>query len=526
VLKRAILISLIFIVIFKLNIYGDEMQLTDYDYTYAKRMFDGYNYVSCSDSYGISGYKYDKVETNIIKPNGTLLVEPATYNIIYEYLDESTRWYFPQSESGNIFLVRTLEQPYIDYDIRNNIREAFVDSEGNQLCDYGFVGFTKDSLYVQYTIDEDYLDNKGEKTVGIINTKTKEKIETQYNKEEYPVFQTFIDENNHNFVFLFMEYSSKKDNLTIKIDFYENFNKVNSYSGIVTKENNDEYKNDVLLFKCNTGKAELIYKDKHYYYSYSDGYDIDETGKIGDMSYIKMNYDTKESESDRVDKSYVFKEKKINGTTYYALFKELKDGETAANFTPTENPNEKYADNIEKMTADKLLFNNELCFFDKGITKLDFGIVLGRAYCDAVGYSIDNFTSDTHFADVNTPYCLLLADKGILGSDTDLYINEKAISQATVLNSLDEIAKKYGILSRWNEVKEIEPSEKECTRELAYSEVYKLYNILKELSNANINTDFRNKSVDYNKVVGISLFSVVILVVGTFLNNTLIKRNI
>ena len=235
-----------------------------------------------------------------------------------------------------------------------------------------------------------------------------------------------------------------------------------------------------------------VYKPKYHYNDirFHELFTINSEGKLVDsntarktIGYIpfdclKMNYETEESESERVDKSYTFKEKEINGTKYYALFKELKNGETAADFVPTERSDEQFAENIDKMADDKLLFNNELCFFDKGITKLDFGIVLGRAYCRAVNYNIDNFTSGTHFVDVNHPYCLFLADKGILGSDNDLYINEKAIYQRTVLSALNKTAADNHILTEWSKVREIQDTEEECSRESAYSEIYKLYELL------------------------------------------------
>ena len=248
----------------------------------------------------------------------------------------------------------------------------------------------------------------------------------------------------------------------------------------------------------------------------SEGRFVDSDKAREDVGYIpydsmKMNEKTEESESERVDKTYTFKEKEINGAKYYALFKELKDGESAADFIPTERPDGQYSDNIDKMAADKLLYNNELCFFDRGITKLDFGIVLGRAYCKAIDYNIDNFTSDTHFVDVNHPYCLYLADKGILSSDNDLYINEKAISQSTVFSALNKTAADNHILTEWSKVRKIRDVEEECSRELAYSEIYKLYELLQ-------NPD-TPKDIGAMNGIYIIIGSLLILFAGAFLND-------
>ena len=111
------------------------------------------------------------------------------------------------------------------------------------------------------------------------------------------------------------------------------------------------------------------------------------------------------------------------------------------------------------MAEDGLLFNNERCFYKRGITKLDFGIVLGRAYCKAMGYNIDDFVSDTKFDDVNNPYCLLLADDNFLSSDNNLYMNEKEISKKTVSDALERLAKRYSITTEWNAIKVIQPSD-------------------------------------------------------------------
>ena len=199
---------------------------------------------------------------------------------------------------------------------------------------------------------------------------------------------------------------------------------------------------------------------------------------------VNADITTEESQSELVDRSYIFKEKQINGQTYYALFKELKDDETAADYVPTEQPTSKYIDYINQMYKKGLLFNNEMCFYKRGITRLDFGIVLGRAYCKTTGYDIDSFTTDTHFVDVNNPYCLYLSDSGILTSSDalgyNLYLNEKEITKKVVSDALDKAAKKCGVLTEWNNIKVIQPTGAVCSRELAYVETFRLYDLIKQ----------------------------------------------
>ena len=346
------------------NVCAEEIQLTDYSFTVAKRMLDKYSYVAASDEYEYNReyyinnelyeagtWIYDKVESNILKPNGTLLFNSEDYSVLYGADDFHVA--FPQCIYDNCFAVLNTIYPYK--------KEQVIQ---------------KDARYF-------------------------------------------------------------------------------TYEGYMIKQSLDE-KGNFIQPPLNGKPEKEKFKD------------------------LKFNHDTSESESERVDRSYTFKEKEINGTKYYALFKELNEGETAADFAPTEQPTEKYAEYISQMAESGLLFNNERCFYKRGITKLDFGIVLGRAYCNATGYNIDSFTSDTKFVDVNHPYCLLLADNDILTSDNELYINEKEISKQTVSDALDKTAEKCGVLPEWNGIKVIKPSSAPCSRELAYVETFRLYDLIKQ----------------------------------------------
>ena len=339
------------------TVFAEEIQLTDYNYEYAKRMLDGYSTVGYSyrfECHNNSGRDwFDKVEEGILKPNGMQLYCPSDFSVQYGKTPEG-HITFRQYMSGNMFEIYSYISPYAGISIYDCY---FIDSEGRLI-----------------------------------------------------------------------------DNVTRDA--------ASSYGDI--------YKQD---------------------------------------DYLKMNNKTHEAECDRVDHSYSFKEKQINGQTYYALFKELKDGETAADFIPTEQPTVKYTEYIDQMYKKGLLFNNEMCFYKRGITRLDFGIVLGRAYCNATGYSIDRFTTDTKFTDVNNPYCLYLSDNGILTSTNalgyNLYLNEKEITKKDVSDSLDKAAEKCGVLTEWNGIKVIQPTDAVCSRELAYVETFRLCELIKQHNDTN-----------------------------------------
>ena len=140
---------------------------------------------------------------------------------------------------------------------------------------------------------------------------------------------------------------------------------------------------------------------------------------------------------------------------------------------------------IERMISENLLYNNECCYYKQGISKLDFSIVLGRAYCKAGNYIIDDFKTNTKFDDVNNPYSLLLSDIGILESNTKFYVNENELTKKVVSDALDKMAEKCGVLTEWKNTRVIQPTEAVCSRELAYVETFRLYELIKKHNDPN-----------------------------------------
>ena len=389
------LFCLVFVLLLTSNVCAEEIQLTDYNFTYGKRVYDGFSVVAYSSTYVVNdrrGGSYNGIEEGYLKPNGTMLYCSEDYvtnygNHTYDY------------------------KPYINF---------------NQNLQGDICVFHCDRPYKRLSF----------------------------------ATMTLFDRDGK------IKYQGEPDSLKLYKDINGN--------NIVQKE----------------------------------------WDEIVDADPI-----TEESRNERVDRSYSFREKQINGQTYYALFKELKDGETAADFAPTEQPTSKYTDYINQMYKKGLLFNNEMCFYKRGITRLDFGIVLGRAYCNATGYSIDRFTTDTKFADVNNPYCLYLSDNGILTSTNALgytngwghilYLNEKEITKKDVSDALDKAAEKCGVLTEWNSIKVIQPTDAVCSRELAYVETFRLYDLIRQHNSSNytafqpsevLNSDSEAETMHYETV--------------------------
>ena len=364
-MKKTIFPIILFIISFSagLNVQAEEIQLTDYNYVYAKRVFDGFSVVAFSDRYELSNHlTYNKIEEGYLKPNGTMLYCSGDYSV--QYGKHSTK--SDNIKSKDFFDdIINFTQPVADTDFRYcrvyNVFYPFNINSVGEAAAFDYNG-------------------------KFITSETEQKLR----------------ENN-----------------------------------LIKSLNNEEYN-----------------------------------------TFLKMNSITEESESYRVDRSYSFKSKKINGQIYYALFKKLMPNESAEDFIPTEKPTEKYSEYINKMYKEQMLFNNEMCFFKRGITKLDFGIVLGRMYCKDIGYDIDKFSAENKYVDVNNPYCLLLDKNNILTSNGQLYLNEKEISKKTVYNALNRIAIENNLLSEWSEIRIIQYADTPCSRELAYVETFRLYDLI------------------------------------------------
>ncbi len=359
-MKKTIFPIILFIILFSagLNVQAEEIQLTDYNYVYAKRVFDGFSVVAFSRPYKINDthlQTYDSVEEMYLKPNGTQLYCSGDYSARY----------------GKML-------------------------EENMGINIGF----------------------HQSVIG---------------RKYFGVFLPIQPYNYH------------MPPTGIILDYDGNIIEKSSIDDSAAKEN-DKIPYEVRIKNYNEA--------------------------------LKMNTQTEESESYRVDRSYSFKSKKINGQIYYALFKKLMPNESAEDFIPTEKPTEKYSEYINKMYKEQMLFNNEMCFFKRGITKLDFGIVLGRMYCKVIGYDIDKFSAENKYVDVNNPYCLLLDKNNILTSNGQLYLNEKEISKKTVYNALNRIAIENNLLSEWSEIRIIQYADTPCSRELAYVETFRLYDLI------------------------------------------------
>ena len=481
--------------LFTSTVHAEEIQLSDYVFKYAKRLYHSYSYAAYNTHYWPEPVRYDNsgpytnhmdhpcppTENNIIKPNGTLLYPPAEYNSLHgrcKYIVSGksfsetfvTPQFVEEDYLNNYFMVYGPVEPYNKYFF--NPRFSLMSADGElitelgygSLCsvDHGFYRIENtvpDPLFLPEAFDT------SKQEVGIYDLITKklvldyyETIDPKFSK----TYRIFYSRSTDTFALIVVKRNNDYtiEDLDLELTFIKDGKEGEHYT-FQEKPNTENHPYDYLI----EGYEEL-----------NSLYDEDARAKKTFMSK------TDEPPIGSFDDSYTFKSKQINGAEYYALFKELGENETAADYAPAERPSAVYADAIDKMAAEKLLFNNEMCFYDHGITKLDFGIAAARAFCVAVGYDIENYKTETEFVDVKTPYCMLLTDMGVLSyvPDSDLFIHEQALTQGAAAQALDLLAEKCGVSDEWAAAKTLPVTEDICTREKAYAEIYKLYGIIKQ----------------------------------------------
>lgn len=480
-MKKILVTIIAFMFSANVNVYAKEIQLTDYVFTNGKRMLDGYSYVSYGSKYHYKTRGYQETESNIVTPNGQLLFAPNYFTVDYSVETEPPNddpedkftynlplYSYPQGISGKDFIVQENDRQYLQRTDYRGAYTAIIDFEGNLKTKPEYVTYNSitDDYYV-FSRSQIPLSFEN----GILNIKTGNEFALggymYYYSPETDEFAVIYNNDgviSNNGRCILVIYKNEKE--------IERIDTKKSAPQVIIGNNKDEiYFND----------DELSLYGKQFKGLRTDN---QKTPNAYDP-YIFMDFNIAESSSDRVDKNYVFKKKNINGVDYYALFKNIVDGESENDYKPTEQSSIKYTEYINHMISEKLLYNNECCFYKQGISKLDFSIVLGRTYCKASNYIIDDFKTNTKFEDVNNPYSLLLSDIGILNSETNFYANENELTKKVVSNALDKMAEKCGVLSEWNSIKVIQPTDAVCSRELAYVETFRLYELIKKHNNPN-----------------------------------------
>lgn len=400
-----------------------EIQLTDYRYTSATHGLYGYNFFNGDfHIYLYDGvWSYDK-DSVILKPDGTELFQQGKYLIELECseIDEDSMMrksysgsqiYFPQYEKRFLVRKKVSEDHY---------NTCVLDGEGNEIRSW----------------DYDYCYGDGDGNGMFFNENI---CIFNYMGNTYPKLDSagdicFANIETGNFV-------SSMDNEKFDLKVY-----LDGLSYACMKISKD-------------GKYFMIdyYDFEPFYYNISG---VEENPPEGtefvpvhtDDAYYQVAWG-KGITTDKMDKSYIFKEKNIGGETYYALFKTLSDGESAEDYKPKEQPSVWAAEPISKATAEGLLYNNANCRYKANISRQDFAVLAVEAYCKSQGMEVDEFINKNNitlnskkFSDTYNAYILLADYLGIAkGTSATTFSPDKGITRQEAAVMLNNMARLAGV---------------------------------------------------------------------------------
>lgn len=424
-LKKLLAIALTTCLIMPTNIFAEEIQLTDYRYENCMYGLYGYNF--CNVASIRAGYKnvigdnqiiYDKsnsiISANsvILKPDGTELFQQGKYDVscsgLISYI-ASLCIGFPQYEF--LFTVRD----------RATSEDCILDQYGNVVCRF-------------YT--QKYYSSR----IGLVD-------EIEINDEKYLIAGgSYFGDNKYDYygsVSLLIRESDWKVIINLTLDpQLKPANLYISTDGQYLKINGQEM----------NGRQPVT---AIYYYDL-EGNMIDKPEGVEFLRYIdtgeylQINSDGIVT-TDKVNRNYTFKEKVIGGKSYYALFKELEEGETAADYIPEEQPSFWAVDTIRQATEAGLLYNNSNCRYTANISRQDFAVLAVEAYCKSLGKEVDEYVSENNitldfdkFEDTQNAYILLANKLGILSGTSDTTFSpDRGITRqeaAVMLNNMAELS--------------------------------------------------------------------------------------
>lgn len=398
-----------------------EIQLTDYRYTSATRGLYGYNFFN--GNFCMENYWFFDGDSVILKPDGTELFQQGKYFIQAEYNGTGEefvakgesfiyRLAFPQYEKRFLVQKKVAERQYNTY---------ILDGEGNEIrsWDRSFADgmFWNENICIFKHLGDTYPKfwsinggvgfaniETGNFVYSIDNKKFVHEVLISTSKEYLSTDEAFID--------------ISKDGKYFKIEHIGHEPFYYNVSG--AEENPPE-----------GTEFEPLHTDSEYY------------GIVPGKGIT----------TDKMDKSYVFKEKNIGGKTHYALFKTLSDDESAEDYKPKEQPSVWAVDTIGKATAEGLLYNNANCRYKANISRQDFAVLAVEAYCKSQGMEVDEFINKNNialnskkFSDTDNVYILLADYLGIAkGTSENTFSPDKGITRQEAAVMLNNIAKLAGV---------------------------------------------------------------------------------
>jgi hypothetical protein len=403
----------------------EEVQLTDYRYDNMMLGLNGYSFANLEHIVkDKSDYNNTKLPINenydksvILKPDGTEIFQQGKYKIRsyfefekcegerYDLYGNSATYDYPQC--NNKFIV---------YD-RETGKCGLIDDNGNLITDCTYRGLT--------FVDEDYL-------MTVV-----------------PEFQNNSPDKKY------VTMASAADKLIRASDGEIMFDTPKNCGTWIYMSNDGKYYDHCVERGIKTGSNYEYFYDR-------EGNPIDKEvirekrgnenltfDRFSTWIYEHLTVDENNMPIlDQTDNSYVIKEKEIGGKTYYALFKQLTDGEGVADYTPKEQPSTWATDSISKATSEGLLYNNANCRYKANISRQDFCILAVEAYCKSQGMEIDDYIKANNitldykkFTDTDNAYVLLANKLGIVSGTSDTTFSpDRGITRQEAAVLLNNIA--------------------------------------------------------------------------------------
>jgi hypothetical protein len=404
-----------------------EIQLTDYRYESCMRGLYGYvfsNIKASSENNDVYGTLTSQtkpcesedvrvIDSVILKPDGSELFQQGQYGLKYV----KNGWYsvidsigFPQCDSW--FVARDNSTPKM---------WCLIDANGNKIS--SFNAYDRTGLLGIY-------DNK----YAVVGSATFENADTQGDADYSVDFDALIRLSDGKVIINVTE-EPVKDPAELYVSTDKKYFMVRGIGWTGTKDSGQRQPFTETSYFDLEGNEISEPPDVEFEncISKEEYLDIDENGSL---------------HTDKVDRSYVIKSKDIGDKTYYAVFKQLTDGESVADYTPKEQPSTWATDSISKATSEGLLYNNANCRYKDNISRQDFCILAVEAYCKSQGMEVDdyikanNITLDyNQFTDTDNAYVLLANKLGIVSGTSDTTFSpDRGITRQEAAVLLNNIA--------------------------------------------------------------------------------------
>ena len=381
-----------------INIYGREIQISDYRYTKCVHLMDGYTYC-------MNGERGE-----ILNPGGHKIYSTSDYTAPYEMGFTSSTLYkggelltisYPQGETGNRFIIYSPEKQAMGLINEHSEIIAPVEYSSIRLMGPNYFGFYRQGKRGILSAED-----------GHVVAETEREVYIGDNMLNYAFADVFTENGRQYAIAEFYN----RDGLKIQSLEGEELS-TSPFYDTDNKAFKDRYGNTYRKVNLGDGYKYIEYatptSEEFMPWEYN-GYDILKPSNQGEIK------------SDRVDNSYIFKYKEIGDKTYCAVFAEVSDnpdepvsvGYYDFYSSPTRSENTACVSWIPKECSSLVSISQYNCFINN-ISRQDFCILLLNAYMFDQGLDITDYAgqvdiSDIKFSDTDDVYIRLAVKMGLI----------------------------------------------------------------------------------------------------------------